>query len=63
LNKDGKTIFLSSHSISELEKISNRVIIITKGEIAKIVNHTEWKTNSGGLESIFVQTVKKQNIE
>ncbi|MEW6042478.1 MAG: ABC transporter ATP-binding protein [Elusimicrobiota bacterium] len=62
LNKDGKTIFLSSHSISELEKISNRVVIIVKGEIAKIVNQTEWKSNPGGLESIFVETVK-QRIE
>lgn len=61
LNKNGKTIFLSSHSISELEKISNRVIIIVKGKIAKIVGCTEWKADPGGLESIFVRTVKADN--
>ena len=33
-NEDGKTIFFSNHVISEIEKICNNVIIISKGKVA-----------------------------
>jgi ABC-2 type transport system ATP-binding protein len=36
LKKQGKTIFLNSHMLSEVESISDRVAILNKGEIVKI---------------------------
>jgi ABC-type multidrug transport system ATPase subunit len=50
-NRDGRTVFISSHQLSEMEKICHRVAIINKGEllaedtmerlVAKIANDKE----------------------
>ncbi|MCX7641380.1 MAG: ABC transporter ATP-binding protein [Elusimicrobiales bacterium] len=55
LNKNGKTIFFSSHTISEIEKICNRVIFINKGKIIRILSKDEFKDN---LENIFIESVE-----
>ena len=57
INKEGTTVFLSSHSISELEKICHRVIILSLGGIVKTVECDAWKT-AGGLEEIFINSIK-----
>jgi len=57
-NGSNRTVFLSSHSISELEKVSDRVFIMVQGRLAKTVARTEWENAKGGLEEIFVNTVK-----
>ncbi|MCG2726215.1 MAG: ABC transporter ATP-binding protein [Elusimicrobia bacterium] len=62
INKDGTTVFLSSHSISELEKICHRVIILSRGEIVKTVLSDAWKI-AGGLEEIFIDSIKGNNDE
>jgi len=51
----GKTIFFSSHLISELEKICDRVAIIHGGKIVKIVESKQWQTTS--LEEIFINSI------
>lgn len=58
LNSEGKTVFLSSHSISELEKVTDRVLIMVQGRLARTVPRREWESVRGGLEEIFVQAVK-----
>ncbi len=58
LNAEGRTIFLSSHSISEVEKLCGRVLIMVRGRLAKTVARAEWEAAPGGLESIFVEAVK-----
>lgn len=60
LNKDGKTIFLSSHSISEVEKLCHRAAVLVDGSLARIIRHEEWESSPGGLEEIFIQTVKEK---
>ncbi|MBU2574835.1 MAG: ABC transporter ATP-binding protein [Elusimicrobia bacterium] len=57
-NAEGKTVFLSSHSISELEKITDRVLIMVQGRLEKTVSRQDWESARGGLEEIFVQAVK-----
>ncbi|HAH31511.1 MAG TPA: ABC transporter ATP-binding protein [Elusimicrobia bacterium] len=57
LQAEGRTIFLSSHSISELEKICDRVIIMVRGRQARAVKREEWEMTSGGLEALFVEAV------
>ncbi len=57
LNAKGKTIFFSSHSISEVEKLCHRVGILVKGKLARLVEQREWVASAGHLESVFVETV------
>ena len=58
LSGEGRTIFLSSHSISEVEKLCSRVLIMVRGSLAREVNRGEWEAAPGGLEGIFVEAVK-----
>lgn len=54
LKRNGKTVFYSSHLMDVVEKISDRIIIINKGEL--IANGTFAELNaqaSGSLEKIF----------
>jgi ABC-2 type transport system ATP-binding protein len=57
LKNSGKTIFYSSHIMDVVEKISDRIIIINKGEM--IANGTFEELNrqahSGSLENIFTE--------
>jgi ABC-2 type transport system ATP-binding protein len=57
LKKNGKTIFYSSHIMDVVEKISDRIMIINKGEM--IANGTFEELNNaaqqGSLEQLFTQ--------
>ncbi len=55
LKSDGKTIFFSSHLISELEKVCDRVGIIHKGQLLRIINKSEWENDS--LEDMFLEII------
>ena len=63
LNRGGKTILFSSHIIAEVEKIAHRVGILVNGGLVKTVSAGEWSAEPGTLEKIFVETVKKYEIE
>lgn len=57
-NGEGRTVFLSSHSISEVEKLCDRVAILVGGELALTVTQSQWQANEGGLEEIFIRAVR-----
>ncbi len=64
LRKSGKTIFYSSHIMDVVEKISDRIIIINKGEV--IANGTFAELNSqasGSLEQIFTELTGNREHE
>lgn len=63
LNKSGKTILFSSHSISEVEKIASRVGILVQGRLTRVVEQKEWSGKEGLLEKIFIDTVQPSLIE
>ena len=66
LKKSGKTIFYSSHIMDVVEKISDRIIIINKGEIIANGSFTELNhaAQQGSLEEIFTQlTGNREHIE
>ncbi len=56
LKDEGKTIFLNSHLLSEVERISDRVAILDKGKLLKVGSVAEL-TSSGSLYSIGVNGV------
>ena len=58
LRKEGKTIFFSSHIISEVEKISDRVGILDQGELVSVLEQKDWSSREGKLEEIFLETVR-----
>lgn len=41
LKKDGKSVFLSSHILTELENVADRIAIIKRGELIKILDRDE----------------------
>ncbi len=65
----GKTIFLSSHMLSEIELVSNRMAIINRGELAAqgeveaLLQHGEQYVNlKAGPEAKVRQILKKKKI-
>jgi ABC-2 type transport system ATP-binding protein len=65
----GKTIFLSSHMLSEIELVSNRMAIINRGELAAqgeveaLLEHGEQYVNlKAGPEAKVRQILKKKKI-
>jgi len=53
--KEGRTVFFSSHIISEAEKICDRVAIIFKGRLLKVVDMDG--IAPGMLENIFIEEI------
>jgi ABC-2 type transport system ATP-binding protein len=62
LKKSGKTIFYSSHIMDVVEKISDRIIILQKGEIIANGSFAELTAaaHQGSLEEIFTQLTGNQ---
>lgn len=65
LKQSGKTIFYSSHLMDVVEKISDRIIVIDKGEM--IANGTFEELNAqehrGSLEKIFTDLTGNRGHE
>ena len=58
--KEGKTMFISSHILTEVEKISDRVGIIKDGNLIALENVDSLKSKKGKV--IKVKTVEEINI-
>lgn len=54
----GKTVFFSSHDISEVEKVCDRLAILDGGRLVRTVGQAEWRGREGELERIFASSVK-----
>lgn len=57
LNAQGKSMIISSHSISELEKLCHRVGVLRDGRLVKVFAQKDWQSAPGGLEERFVEAV------
>ncbi len=54
--KEGKSILLSSHMLNELESVADRIAIINKGKLVRIINRADLKSTGK-----FTVTVQVQN--
>ena len=57
LKSQGKTVFFSSHNISEVEKVCDRVGILVNGRLEQILEQEQWRKGEGELERLFTETV------
>lgn len=60
---DNKAVIFSSHSMSEVEKLCDRIIIIHKGKIIEIgtIESLKAKYNNNDMEEIFMKLVGDTN--
>lgn len=56
LKQDGATVFISSHILSEIEMVCDRVAVLHKGELLK-EGSVEELTKEKSLEDVFVELV------
>lgn len=61
LKSRGKTIFFSSHILSDVAEICDRVAIINRGRLLKIGSLSEITANQLTLEEAFVQEINNDN--
>jgi ABC-2 type transport system ATP-binding protein len=59
LKSQGKTVFLSSHNISEVERVCDRIGILAAGKLELVMDHAEWKGEDGKLEKLFASSVRR----
>jgi ABC-2 type transport system ATP-binding protein len=62
LNKDGKTIFLTSHNMEEVNQLCHRIAIINHGKIAAIDTPERLRAKSRELQYIEVLFDKSVNL-
>ena len=59
LKSQGRTVFFSSHDISEVEKVCDRIGILAAGKLVALMDQKEWAGQEGKLEEVFTSTVKR----
>ena len=57
LKEQGKTVFLSSHDISEVARVADRIGILCAGKLAKTADASDFRDDPDKLEKIFEKTV------
>lgn len=62
---ENKTILFSSHSMSEVERLCDRVIIINKGKLIEegTINELKEKYNNEDLEEVFISLIGGEDNE
>jgi ABC-2 type transport system ATP-binding protein len=59
LNRDGKTILLTSHYLEEIERLCRTIAIVAKGRIVRNGPKEEFFTEPGGLEKAYLAATGK----
>jgi len=59
LNRDGKTILLTSHYLEEIERLCKTIAIVNKGRIVRHGPKEEFFTEPGGLERAYLSATGK----
>ena len=59
LKSKGKTVLFSSHDISEVEKVCDRIGILSGGRLAKVMTQDQWRGKPDALENAFAAAVTR----
>jgi ABC-2 type transport system ATP-binding protein len=59
LNRDGKTIVLTSHYLEEIERLCRNIAIVANGRIIRNGPKEEFFTEAGGLERAYLAATGK----
>ena len=59
LNREGKTILLTSHYLEEIERLCRTIAIVAKGKIVRNGPKEEFFTEPGGLERAYLAATGK----
>jgi ABC-2 type transport system ATP-binding protein len=59
LKSKGKTVLFSSHDISEVERVCDRIGILSGGRLAKVMRQEEWRGKPDALENAFASSVTR----
>lgn len=59
LKSKGKTVLFSSHDISEVERVCDRIGILSGGRLAKVMTQDEWHGKPDVIETVFAATVTR----
>lgn len=57
LKSKGKTVLFSSHDISEVERVCDRIGILSGGRLVKVMTQSEWRGKPDALENAFAAAV------
>lgn len=57
LKSQGKTVLFSSHDISEVERVCDRIGILSGGRLVKVMAQDEWRGKTDALEAAFTAAV------
>lgn len=57
LKAKGKTVLFSSHDISEVEKVCDRIGILSGGRLVRVMTQDEWRGKPDALENAFTASV------
>ncbi|MBI5245647.1 MAG: ABC transporter ATP-binding protein [Elusimicrobia bacterium] len=59
LKSKGRTVLFSSHDISEVERVCDRIGILSGGRLVKLMSQNEWRGKSDVIETAFATAVKR----
>ena len=59
LKAKGKTVLFSSHDISEVERVCDRIGIMSGGKLARVMRQDEWRGKPDALENAFASSVTR----
>ena len=62
LNKEGKTIFLTSHYLEEVEQLCSRIAIIHKGKIIADAPKEDFIKHGGKLEQRYLELTEEEEV-
>lgn len=59
LKAQGRTVLFSSHDISEVEKVCDRIGILSGGRLTRLMSQDEWRGRENALEDVFASSVRR----
>jgi ABC-2 type transport system ATP-binding protein len=60
LNREGKTILLTSHYLEEIERLCRTIAVVAKGRVVRYGHKEEFFTEPGGLERAYLAATGKE---